>query len=256
MELIETDGMVSREQLISDLNALGLERGMDVMVHSSLSKVGHVIGGANAVVNALLAVIGKKGTLMMPSFNHGAALVFNSTTTPTTNGAIPDAMWRRPDAVRSLHPTHAVAAIGPKAEAFCRDHLGIGIWEQDSPIGRLIHGGGYILSLGVTHDATTAYHVAENSVPCGCIDPFGSNDSIVGPDGKVRRVRGLAFRSAACPVPPSMLDETLDQGKLQRHGTIGRARATLVKAIDLWNVRREHLKDVCPTCTIKPKSRR
>ena len=47
------------------------------MVHSSLSRIGHVIGGPGAVIDALLAVIGPDGTLMMPSFNHGAARVFN-----------------------------------------------------------------------------------------------------------------------------------------------------------------------------------
>ncbi|MBI4532048.1 MAG: AAC(3) family N-acetyltransferase, partial [Candidatus Latescibacteria bacterium] len=256
VELIEPKETVSRKQLIADLKVLGLKRGMDVMVHSSLSKIGHVIGGADAVVDALLSVIGKRGTLMMPSFNHGAAFVFNPMTTPTTNGTIPDAVWRHPEAVRSLHPTHPVAAIGQKAEVFCHNHLEGGIWEQDSPIGKLIHSGGFILSLGVTHDATTAYHVAENSVPCRCIDPFGSNDYIVEQDGTVRQVKGLAFRSGPCPIPPSQIGEALDERGLQRHGMVGRARATFVKAIDLWTVHRALLKDECPTCTIQPRSRR
>jgi ABC-type oligopeptide transport system ATPase subunit len=47
----------------------------------------------------------------------------------------------------------------------------------------------------------------------------------------------------------------LDRRKLQRHGKVGRADATLVKALDLYNVRREHLKDVCPTCRIQPRIR-
>ncbi len=255
VELIQPKDMVSKAQIIADLKALGLRRGMDVMAHSSLSRIGHVIGGAEAVVEALLAVIGRGGTLVMPSFNHRGAEVFNPLATPTTNGAIPDAFWRRPDAVRSLHPTHPVAAVGPRAEALCRDHLEVGIWERESPIGRLIHGGGYILSLGVDHNASTAYHVAETSIPCGCNDPFGNVDRIVTPDGEVREVRGLAFRSRPCPVPPSRLNETLDRRRLQRKGLVGKAVSTLVKAIDLYNVRREHLKDVCPTCTIQPRIR-
>ena len=214
-----------------------------------------MIGGAEAVVEALLAVIGREGTLVMPSFNHRGAEVFNPLATPTTNGAIPDAFWRRPDAVRSLHPTHPVAAVGPKAEALCRDHIEVGIWERESPIGRLIHGGGYLLSIGVDHNASTAYHVAETSIPCGCNDPFGNVDRIVTPEGEVREVWGLAFRSRPCPVPPSRLNETLDRRRLQRKGLVGKAVSTLVKAIDLYHVRREHLKDVCPTCTIQPRIR-
>jgi aminoglycoside N3'-acetyltransferase len=253
VELIEPEEMISKARLVADLRELGLAPGMDVMVHSSLSRIGHVIGGANAVVEALLEAIGPEGTLMVPSFNHRSARVFNPLATPTTNGAIPDALWRRSEAVRSLHPTHAVAAIGPRAEAYCRGHAEAGIWAAESPIGRLIHGGGYILSLGVTHEASTAYHVAEMSVPCSCIDPFGNTDRVVMPDGAVQEVPGLAWRSAECPVPPSRLDETLDARSLQRHGKVGQADATLVKALDLWSVRREHLHGVCPTCTIPPR---
>ena len=183
VELIEKSERVTRAGLVADLRSLGLARGMDVMVHSSLSSIGHVTGGADTVIQALLDVIGKRGTLMMPSFHHRAAQVYNPMTTPTTNGAIPDAFWRRPDAYRSDHSTHAVAAVGPRAEAFCRDHGKKGLWTPDSPIGQLVHGNGHVLLLGVDHNATTAYHVAELSVPCGCIDPFGNFYSVVAPDG-------------------------------------------------------------------------
>jgi len=253
VDLAELKDQVSKAELVRDLKALGLERGMDVMVHSSLSSIGQVIGGADAVIDALLSVIGKKGTLVMPSFNHSNAEVFNPLTTPTTNGAIPDALWRRPEAARSVHTTHAVAALGPNADALTRDHLDVGVWEQDSPIGRLIHDGGYVLSIGPIGESRTAYHVAENAMPCGCIDPFGSDCRVVAPDGTVRSVRGLAWRSQVCPVPPEKMGPALDRRKLQRHGKVGHADATLVKAKDLWNVRREQLKRACPECTIKPK---
>ena len=77
VKLIEPSELVSKAQLIADLKKLGLEPGMDVMVHSSLNAIGYVKGGADTVVDALLAVIGKRGTLMMPSFNHRAAQVYN-----------------------------------------------------------------------------------------------------------------------------------------------------------------------------------
>ena len=255
-ELIEPGDMVGKSAQVADLVKLGVEKGMDLMVHSSLSNIGHVSGGAETVVEALLAAVGRSGTVMFPSFNHGSARVYNPNTSPTTNGAIPNAAWRRPDAVRSMHPTHALAAIGPRAEEFCAGHLENGIWAQDSPIGRIIHGGGYILSLGVTHDSSTAYHVAEESVPSFCNDPFGNVDKVVMPNGRVEEVKGLAWRSGMCPVPPSKLDETLDRRKLQRRGKVGAADCALVKALDLWKVRREHLKKVCPTCKIKPGYRK
>lgn len=250
VELVESDQRISKTQLISDFKNLGLQTGMDVMVHSSLSKVGQVIGGANTVIDALLSVIGKHGTLVMPSFNHRGAHVYNPLITPSTNGAIPNAFWQRPGVIRSLHPTHAVAAFGPKAEYICADHLTTGVWTADSPISRLIHNGGYILSLGVDHNSSTAYHAAEVSVPCGCIDPFGHTDHVV-INGTVREVPGLAFRNGPCPVDPRKLNSALKNR--QTHGKVGNADTTLVKAIDLWHARRRHLKNVCPTCPVKPR---
>lgn len=256
VDLLERENMVTKHQLAADLRRLGVREGMDVMVHSSLSRIGPVDGGADTVVDALLAAVGRSGTLLMPSFNHKAAQVYNPMTTPTKNGAIPDAMWRRPQAVRSMHPTHAVAAIGARAEDYCRDHLEIGIWAPESPIGKLVHGGGHLLALGVDHGTTTAYHVAEMSVPCGCIDPFANIDRVVQADGAVEEVWGLGFRSAACPVQVSpKLDNALDRRCLQLRGKVGEADCQLVLAHDLWRVRREHLRGACPTCKVKPKYR-
>ena len=150
-----------------------------------------------------MQAVGKRGTLLTPSFNHRAAAVFNSLTTPTTNGAIPDALWRRTEAERSIHPTHAVAAIGPRASDYCRGHLEAGIWAADSPIGKLVHDGGYILALGTTHDTSTAYHVAELSVPCGCIASFALKDRIVRENGTVDEVWGWPFAVAPAQFLPT-----------------------------------------------------
>jgi aminoglycoside N3'-acetyltransferase len=79
---------------------------------------------------------------------------------------------------------------------------------------------------------------------------------VVDEDGLVKEVPGFAFRSAECPVSPRKLDQALDQRGLQRRGKVGNAQAELVKAIDLWRMRREHLKNACPTCTIKPRVQR
>jgi aminoglycoside N3'-acetyltransferase len=155
--------------------------------------------------------------------------------------------------VRSVHPTHAVAAIGPRAADYCTGHLEAGIWAADSPIGKLIHGGGYILALGTWHETSTAYHVAEVSMPCGCIDAFVNRDRMVREDGSVDEVPGLGFRSGPCPVPPGKLDVALDRRQLQRRGKVGRAECQLVLACDLWQVRREHLRRACPACAVKPQ---
>ena len=116
-----------------------------------------------------------------------------------------------------------------------------------------IHGEGYILALGVTHNTSTAFHVAELDVPCGCIDSHGNRDRILLPDGTIAEVMGLAFRESECPVEPVLLDDALDKAGVQRRGKVGNAPCMLVRARDLYEMRKAHLRDVCPSCPIKPR---
>ena len=251
-QLINLDEVITQKRLVTDFEHLGVKPGMIVMMHSSLSSVGHVEGGADGVVDALFAALGKKGTLMMPSFSHGRAVPYNPRTSPTVSGAIPDAFWRRRGVLRSNQPSHPVAAYGPIARDLVEGHVEAGIWTDQSPIARMIRAGGYILSLGVTHTSSTAYHVGELSIPCGCIDPVGGRGKIVDESGVIRVVPGLAWRSESCPVDPARLNTTLSRNPKQKSGKVGNAEATLVPARLVYETRRRHLRNVCPTCTIKP----
>jgi aminoglycoside N3'-acetyltransferase len=253
VDLYRRDDFLTAYRIAADLSALGVQPGMDLFVHSSMKSIGPVLGGPSTIIDALLSVLGPHGTLLAPTFNHHHARIFNPLLTPTTDGAIPDALWRRPDARRSLHPSHSVAAIGPRADDYLRDHLTNGVWSETSPIGRLIRNGGSILSIGVGHDRTTAYHVAEISLNVPCLDPFGSTDRILDPEGRVRTVPGLAWRNAECPVDPAGIDAMLE-GK-QSVGKVGRARATLARAIDVFEARRQQLGDRCSRCPIRPERR-
>ena len=63
---------ITRDSLAHDLKALGVREGDCVMLHSSLSSLGWVEGGADAVVEAFLDAIGPEGTLLTPAFTQGA----------------------------------------------------------------------------------------------------------------------------------------------------------------------------------------
>lgn len=255
VELMQPEAMLTRPRLVRELRALGLRAGMEVMVHSSLSALGPVEGGAETVIDALLEVIGPRGTLLAPSFHHFAAEVYHAATTPTTNGAVADALWRRREALRSDHPSHAVAAIGPRAADYLADHAANGVWSAESPLGRLAARDGWILSLGVDHDSTTAYHVAESQLAVPCLDPFGSLDRVVGADGAVREVPGLAWRDGNCPVDPRGMDEWLEVTGRQRRGCVGKAECRLVLVRDLIEARRRQLAGVCEGCGIRQVAR-
>lgn len=172
------------ESLTDDLRRLGVTRGMTVMVHSSMSRLGYVCGGAYAVVAALLAAVGPEGTLAMPT--HSTALsdpaewenppvpegwwatirdtmpAFDAALTPTRQmGAIVECFRHVAGVRRSDHPTVSAAAVGPKTDDLLSGHtLEHGLGES-SPQARLHDLDGHVLLLGVTHANNTSLHLAE-----------------------------------------------------------------------------------------------
>lgn len=61
------DKTLTQKNISDDLKRLGLERGMAVEVHSSLSSLGRVEGGASTVIAALIEVVGEQGAVVMPA---------------------------------------------------------------------------------------------------------------------------------------------------------------------------------------------
>jgi aminoglycoside 3-N-acetyltransferase len=58
----------TQKDIIDNLKRLGLERGAAVEVHSSLSRMGFVKGGASTVINALMDVVGEEGAIVMSAY--------------------------------------------------------------------------------------------------------------------------------------------------------------------------------------------
>lgn len=151
---------LSRDELRAGFRGLGLESGSRVVVHSSLSSLGYVEGGAETVVDALLDAVGGDGTVVVPAFTRYDES-YDPDESPSTTGAVTEALRRREDAVRSPHPTKSIAAIGPDANSLVADHEPSNSLGPASPLHRLMERDGQILLLGVDHTANSAIHVAE-----------------------------------------------------------------------------------------------
>jgi aminoglycoside 3-N-acetyltransferase len=178
-------GPITIESIKRDLEVMGVKPGMVLIVHSSLSKVGWVSGGAVAVIQALEEVLGKEGTLVMPT--HTGDLsdpeewsnppvpedwkeiirqtlpAFDPEITPTrAMGRIAETFRSQRNVLRSNHPQMSFAAWGKYASLITEDHsLDFGLGE-DSPLARIYDLGGWILLLGVGHDNNTSLHLAEH----------------------------------------------------------------------------------------------
>lgn len=161
--------VVTREDIARGLRELGLKPGDVVVVHSSLSSFGTVEGGAEAVVDALLEVLGGTGTLVVPTFNAQPG-VFDPDTTPSVCGAVTEAVRKRPEAVRSHHPTHSVAAIGPLAPGIVEGHQQVHAFGRGSALFKVLQAKGKVLQLGTTHTSNSMIHVAEEIANAGYLD--------------------------------------------------------------------------------------
>jgi aminoglycoside 3-N-acetyltransferase len=99
------------------LRRAGVRRGSILTVHASLSRFGYMLGGPATLVQALLDLLGPRGTLVMPTHSNCALGVppYDARTSRSNTGAVTEYFRKLPGVLRGAHPTHSVAAFGPHA---------------------------------------------------------------------------------------------------------------------------------------------
>jgi aminoglycoside 3-N-acetyltransferase len=158
---------VTRARIAEDLSHLGLTAGDVVFFHSSLKSIGWVEGGAETVVDAFLDVVGPGGLVVVPTLSfcfaqRNTVRGFDQAETPSRVGAITEALRRRPQAHRSRHPTHSIAAIGPRSAELVAGHESTSTFGKDGPYRRYVDWGAKILFLGVDLRRNTTLHAIED----------------------------------------------------------------------------------------------
>lgn len=212
------DSEMNKTGIKQGLQALGLKKGDIVLLHSSLSSIGEVKGGAAAVVEAFLETLGEAGTLAVPAFG--------------SLGVITDIVKGRPDAVISDCPKGAVAAIGADARKICIDH-----WRADtvhgegSPYLKIAGLGGYICLLGVDQDRNTTMHSVEALLQLPYLN--STSGTVLTPQGAVRKT----WKYYPGPHRDFIgLDKLLRASGQMKMGKIGNAATRLIKSQDLIEI--------------------
>lgn len=234
MDMEQTDDL-SPEAIVAALRALGLSSGVTVLAHSSLSSLGRVRGGAEAVIDALLAAVSPGGTVLVPTLTGtprdslACPPVFDPRTSPCWTGVVPDTFRRRPTSRRSRHPTHSVAGIGPHAATLLAAHEYCATpCAADSPYGRLADSGGLILLLGVTHASNTCLHMLEEVARVLYhLQPKPAHARVARVDGtweEIATVLHLWRWERNFP----KVEPLLRDASVQRDGLVGRAPSRLV----------------------------
>lgn len=152
------------------------------MVHAAMSRLGPLLGGPDALIEALLDMVGSDGTILaytdwdasyealldaegrVPDIwrEHVPPFDAASSRAARDNGVLPEFLRTRPGALRSGSPGPSVAALGANADWFTRDHpLDYG-YGEGSPFARLVAAGGKVLMVGAPGDTMTLLHHAEH----------------------------------------------------------------------------------------------
>ena len=232
---------LTQERIGASLRALGLRTGDIVFVHSSLSSMGHVEGGADAVVDAFLDVLGPSGTLVVPTFTdfHKVATdsVFDPVRDPSDMGRISEVARTRSGAMRSVHLKESMAAIGPHAEEITAVQ-GASCWSGEGPFWKVYYLDAYILMLGVPYLRTTFFHAIEQHVQTPYRHFEDVEARVRDQDGTERPLLTRTFRTY--PGFPgndfNKFGAILEARGLVKVGAVGNAMARMFKARDAMEV--------------------
>ena len=163
--------MVTKKMLKSILTNLGIEKGMILEVHSSLSSFGELEGGAETIINTLKEIVTEEGSIFMPALRLSKELPLSEE----------DKELGITVKIKVLPPGSDRTAMGIVADTF-RKHpdtytgqdiistSGWGKHGKEALTGGLdypIHNGGKALMLGVDIYKLTAMHYKMAYFPQG-----------------------------------------------------------------------------------------
>ncbi|MBQ8202512.1 MAG: AAC(3) family N-acetyltransferase [Clostridia bacterium] len=173
---------MKKEELTAALKQIGLQEGMSIEVHSSLSSFGHVEGGAETVIDALIECVGESGSIFMPAMRFSPAIALTEEdktmgiTTKirilpedaprTAMGVIADTFRQRRDVITGAGIIRT-AGWGRHAEEAAKGGLDY-----------VIHHGGKALLLGVDIYKLTAMHYVEDLLPKEIGDIFAPSEEM------------------------------------------------------------------------------
>ncbi len=176
---------VTKEDIKVELKKLGIVPGDIVMIHSSMKSMGHVEGGPEAVIQAVLETVGDEGTLCMPTLvqrDFGNAYKnWDINKSPSDVGYLTEYFRTREGSLRSDQATHAVSAIGKMAEYITSEHTAYGprlgefgdyAFSKSSPWQRIYELNAKMLFIGVPMKKGTIRHLAEHIIVEKLIEKF------------------------------------------------------------------------------------
>jgi aminoglycoside 3-N-acetyltransferase len=161
------------DHLVAALRSLGLKAGDTVMLHSSFGANHGFRGTAEQLTDVFLDFLGPEGTLLMVSLPYrGSSLEylqrinqFDVRKAPSMMGLVSEYFRRRPQVLRSLHPTHPILAAGAQAEWIVANHEScLFPCGPGTPFEKLVALDGKVVFFNVPFATFTFFHYLEHLV--------------------------------------------------------------------------------------------
>jgi aminoglycoside 3-N-acetyltransferase len=240
---------LTQKDIEAELQRLGLGRGAAVEVHSSLSSMGFVEGGASTVINALMDVVGEDGAIIMSAY-----LV-----TPLLPLTEEEKMKGITAKVRKLDENaHCQTGMGVIVDTFCKmpnTYLGKGIhrlcaWGHNATLHSqgyeyLLSIDGWVLLIGVDIHRCSCMHTAEDKVtwPKEILESFELPEEIQRQYPETDWY--VEYHDPQKPLPQDVWGKVQTEAErrgLIRRGYIGQAECMLFKGKPVVDIYEEFLR--------------
>ena len=234
--------IITKDELLKDLATLNIDPKGILLVHSAYKKIGDVEGRGDTVIDALMEYM-KDGTLILPTHTWAQIGIDQETVmevekTPSCIGILPDIFRKRPDVIRTWHPTHSVGIYGKKAKELAKgeEHINTpcgpgSIWNK------LLDEKATILLIGVNFTRNTYIHCIEElcDVP-GRLTEEQHDLYVLTPNGETlhtpqyRHVKGLGSETFW------KLEDLMEKEGVMEKGSFGNAQTMCCDAEGLYRV--------------------
>lgn len=175
--------VIHKEDIITQLEHLGIQKGMLLFVNADMNSFANINGGAQAVMEALMQAVGYEGTIVVPCFTpqykdpacqdikaprqywkqiREHALPFDrKLSEPMGSDTFIYQFLRNEAVVRSYHPLYSFAAWGKYAKLICDKHPLHFALGKDSPLGKICEMNGYCVLLGCGYEECTMFQMPQ-----------------------------------------------------------------------------------------------
>ncbi len=156
---------VTYKDLRNGFENAGICKGDTVLIHSAMTPIGNVEGGAKSVAKALIDAVGEEGTVVAPAFCFAKEAeeepIIDVQNDKSEMGAVSEAIRTTPGAKRSIAYRHSFSAIGKHADKIINVNPYYSVFDIDSSFGKLLGLNAKVILLGVTWVNSTTHHFAE-----------------------------------------------------------------------------------------------